>query len=68
MRITFVLYGYSHPAKIVRLACESTAESVEQLKNTGMAIIAQALNSQSQSLLPLTPQATVSTGFNLMER
>jgi hypothetical protein len=33
------LFGDGHPAKIVHMACESTAETVEQLKATGMHII-----------------------------
>jgi len=66
------LFEQGHPAKIVRLACESTEQSVEQLKDTGMAIIARALTPyQSLSLsrpnlLATTPH--YSAGTNSMER
>jgi len=33
------LFGDGHPAKIVQIACESTKETVEQLRTTGMEII-----------------------------
>jgi hypothetical protein len=33
------LFGHGDPSKIVHMACESTAESVEQLKSTGLRII-----------------------------
>jgi len=37
------LFGDGHPAKIVHMACESTAESVENLKQIGMRIIKSSM-------------------------
>ncbi len=38
------LFGEGHPAKIVHMACESTAESIEELKRIGMSILRASLH------------------------
>lgn len=50
------LFGDGHPAKIVHMACESTQETVDKLKATGMSIIAA---SASAALAAASSNASV---------
>ena len=59
------LFGDGHPAKIVQMACESTQEGVEQLRQTGMNIIhnsataAAAMMSSAMSVVSYTTTPTL---------
>lgn len=63
----FAMVGDGHPSKIVRLALQSTKESIDQMMNNGRQILSQQINSSSNLITrgPSTVTASNMTATGL---